>query len=70
MTKLLRSLSRLAFRRGVMGGSREWATVWVLAALWAKARRKSEEPSPVIHREVLSPGESIRISLFDPPSIK
>jgi hypothetical protein len=70
MTKLLRSLSRLAFRRGVVGGSREWAAVWVLAALWAKSRRKSEEEPPVIHREVLSPGESIRISVFDPRSIR
>ena len=70
MTKLLRSLSRLAFRRGALGGSREWTAVWVLAALWARSRRKSDEPSPIVHREALGPGESIRISLFDPPSIK
>ncbi|MGH8972098.1 MAG: hypothetical protein ACRD0C_02710 [Acidimicrobiia bacterium] len=70
MTKLLRSLSRLAFRRGVVGGSREWAAVWVLAALWARSRRKADEPPPVVHREVLSPGESIRISLYDPRSIR
>jgi hypothetical protein len=70
MTKLLRSLSRLAFRRGVVGASREWAAVWVLAALWARSRRKSDEPPPVVHREVLRPGETIRVSLFDPRSIK
>jgi hypothetical protein len=70
MTKLIRSLSRLAFRRGVLGGSREWAAVWVLAALWARSRRKSDEPPPVIHREVLEPGDSIRISLFDPGSLR
>ena len=70
MTKLIRSLSRLAFRRGVLGGSRAWAAVWVLAALWARSRRKSDEPPPVIHREVLEPGDSIRISLFDPGSLR
>ncbi len=70
MTKLLRNLARLAFRRGVLGGSREWATVWVLAALWARSRRKSDEPPPAVHREVLQPGDSIRISLYDPRSIR
>lgn len=70
MTKLIRSLARLAFRRGVVGGSREWATVWVLATLWARSRRKSDEPPPMVHREVLSPGESIRISVYDPRSIR
>ena len=70
MTKLLRSLARLAFRRGVLGGSREWAAMWVLATLWAKAKQKSDEEAPVIHREVLSPGDSIRISLYDPRSLK
>ncbi|HEY3241411.1 MAG TPA: hypothetical protein VGL92_17745 [Acidimicrobiia bacterium] len=70
MTKLLRRLSRLAFRRGVIGGSREWAFVWVAAALWSRARRKSDEPAPVIHREVLGPGESIRISVYDPRSLR
>lgn len=70
MTKLLRTLSRLAFRRGVLGGSRQWAAVWVLAALWSRSRKKSEEPPPVVHREVLGPGESIRISLYDPRSLR
>ncbi len=70
MTKLLRSLARLAFRKGVVGGSREWAVLWVLTALWSRARRKSDEPPPVIHREVLEPGESIRISLYDPRSLR
>lgn len=70
MTKLLRSLARLAFRRGVLGGSRQWVAVWVLAALWTRARRKSDEPPAVIHREVLEPGRSIRISLFDPRGLK
>ncbi|MGH8990678.1 MAG: hypothetical protein ACRDZ7_04030 [Acidimicrobiia bacterium] len=70
MTKLIRTLSRLAFRRGVLGGSREWAVVWVLAALWARSKQKSDEPPPVVHREVLSPGESIRISLYDPKTLR
>ena len=70
MTKLLRSLARLAFRRGVVGGSRDWAVLWVLTTLWARSRRKSDEPPPVIHREVLEPGDSIRISLHDPRSLR
>ncbi len=67
MTKLLRTLSRLAFRRGVLGGSREWVAMWVVTTLWSRARKKSEEPPPVLHREVLEPGDSIRISVYDPP---
>jgi hypothetical protein len=70
MTKLLRTLSRLAFRRGVLGGAREWAAVWVVTALWSKARQKSAEPPLVSHREILEPGESIRISVYDPRSIR
>jgi len=70
MTKLLRSLARLAFRKGVVGGSREWAVLWVLTALWSRSRRKSDEPAPVLHREVLEPGESIRISVYDPRSLR
>lgn len=66
MIKLLRTLARLGFRKGVVGGSREWAFVWVAAALLARARRKSDEQPAVIHREVLRPGESIRISVYDP----
>ncbi|MDQ3945326.1 MAG: hypothetical protein M3357_09300 [Actinomycetota bacterium] len=67
MTKLLRTLSRLAFRRGVLGGSREWVAMWVVTTLWSRARKKSEEPPPVVHREVLESGDSIRISVYDPP---
>jgi hypothetical protein len=67
MIKLLRTLSRLAFRRGVLGGSREWVAMWVVTTLWSRARKKSEEPPPVVHREVLEPGDSIRISVYDPP---
>ncbi|MGH9040642.1 MAG: hypothetical protein ACRDZ3_10465 [Acidimicrobiia bacterium] len=70
MTKLIRTLSRLAFRKGVLGGSREWVAVWILAALWTRARRSANKPPPVVHRETLSPGESIRISLFDPRSAR
>ena len=66
MTKLLQTLKRLAFRRGVMGGRREWAFVWAAAALAARARRRSEDEAVVIHRESLAPGESITISVHDP----
>lgn len=66
MTELLRRLSGMAFRRGVLGGSGQWAVVWAAAALLARARRRSEEGPVVIHREVLQPGESVRISVSEP----
>lgn len=66
MTAVLRWLSRLGLRRGILGGSGQWAVVWAAAALLARARRKSEEGPVVIHREVLQPGESVRISVSEP----
>lgn len=66
MTQLLAQLSRTAFRKGVLGGSRQWIVVWAAAALLTRARRKSEEEAVVIHREVLGPGETVRVSVIDP----
>ena len=66
MTGLLRTLARMAFRRG-LGGSREWLFMSALLGVLGWIRKKQEEPPEVIHREVLSPGDSISIELYEPP---
>jgi len=67
MTGLLKGLAGLAFRRGIGGGSREWLLVGVLSWLLARLREKAEAPPPVVHREVLEPGEIVSIAVYDPP---
>jgi hypothetical protein len=64
---LLRTLARLAFRRGVRGGSREWVFLSVAFGLLGWARKRAEAPPKVLHKESLGPGESICIEVFDPP---
>ena len=67
MSGLLKSLARIAFRRGMGGGSREWLLVGVLSWLVGRIREKAEAPPPVVHREVLEPGETISVAVYDPP---
>jgi hypothetical protein len=67
MTGLLKSLARLALRRGMGGGSREWLVVGVLSWLVARMREKAQAPPPPVHREVLGPGEIACIAIYDPP---
>jgi hypothetical protein len=66
MSGLLKSLARIAFRRGIRG-SRAWTYLAVISGLLGWMREKAEEPPKVIHREELSPGERICISVYDPP---
>ncbi len=67
MGGLLKSLARIAFRRGMGGGSREWLLVGVLSWLVGRMREKAEAPPPAVHREVLEPGETISVAVYDPP---
>jgi hypothetical protein len=67
MSGLLKSLARLAFRRGMGGGSREWLFFGLLSWLVGRAKERSEAPPPAVHREVLGPGEEICIAVYDPP---
>jgi hypothetical protein len=67
MTGLLKGLARLAFQRGIGGGSREWLLVGVLSWLLGRVREKAEAPPPVVHREVLEAGDIISIAVYDPP---
>jgi len=62
----LRWLARLGFRKGFKGGNRVWLAVGVLSWFVARNREKSKEPPP-LYREVLSPGESIALRIFEPP---
>ncbi|HEY0398319.1 MAG TPA: hypothetical protein VGF00_08020 [Acidimicrobiia bacterium] len=66
MITLLRRLSRLGFRKGMGGGGRAWLALGLLSWFVARNREKSKEPPPN-YREVLSPGESIAIRIFEPP---
>jgi len=63
---LLRRLSRVGFRKGMGGGGRAWLALGVLTWFMARSREKSKEPPP-LYREVLSPGESIAVRVFQPP---
>jgi hypothetical protein len=66
MSGLLKSLARLAFRRGI-GGSREWLLLGVLSWLVGRAKERADAPPPVVHREVLEAGETICVAVYDPP---
>jgi hypothetical protein len=63
---LLQRLSGYAFRKGLRGGGRAWLAVGLLTWFVARAKEKGAE-SPPAYREVLSPGQSIAIRIFDPP---
>lgn len=67
MSGLLKSLARMAFRRGMGKGSNGWLALGALVGLMGWARKKGEGPPKVLHREVLSPGEQVHISVFEPP---
>lgn len=66
MIGLLRQLARLGFRKGMRGGGRAWLALGVLSWFAARNREKSKEPPPA-YREVLAPGESIAVRIFEPP---
>ena len=50
MIKILRSLSRLGFRKGMGGGGRAWIALGALTWFAARAREKSRKDSPPLHR--------------------
>ena len=59
-------LSRTAFRKGVMGGSRAWT--WFGVAIWTvKAFRwLGRRPSGVAMSQRLRPGDSLQITAVRP----
>lgn len=66
MSQLLRRLARSFFRRGMRGGSRDWLTAGAAAWLFSEWRRRAQQPPQVVHSEVLEPGQSISIEVFEP----
>lgn len=59
---MIRYLSRVGFRRGLLGGSRAWTSVGVVAfALRALGRMAAREPE-VVYREELQPGQTLVVS--------
>ena len=69
--KLVRTASRLALRRGMKAGSREWLMTGVVLGLasWTR-KRAADQKDRVLHRETLQPGESLSIRVIDPAAEK
>ena len=66
MTVWLRRLATLGFRKAFRGEGRVWLAVGILSWFVARNREKRDEPPP-LYREILSPGESIALRIFEPP---
>ncbi len=63
---MLRSLRRLALRRGILGGSGLWTTVWVLT-VGIKLLRRLRSPRPeILLSQKLQPGEGFVIRGLKP----
>ena len=67
MSKLFKTLARLAFRRGMGGGTKDWLAFGALFSVLGWIRKRAEAPPDVVHCEVLEPGEAFEIRVFDPP---
>ena len=65
MIGLLRRLARLGFRKGMGGGGRAWLALGIVS--WFAARSKEKDKEPPAYCEVLRPGESIAIRVYEPP---
>jgi CRP-like cAMP-binding protein len=58
---VLRSLSRVGFRRGLLGGSRPWTVLFVVAGSLRLLRRIAEGKE-VVFSETLEPGTTLVIT--------
>jgi hypothetical protein len=65
MERLLRNLTRTGMRRGVLGGNRRWAIVWLAAFAIRKWGIRREE---VVYSESLEPGGRLTIVHEEAPS--
>ena len=59
LERLLRSLTSQGMRRGVLGGSRAWAIVWLAAFVVRRWGIRREE---VVYSESLEPGGRLTIT--------
>jgi hypothetical protein len=65
LERVLRRLSSTGMRRGVIGGSRAWAVVWLTAFAIRKWGIRREE---VVYSESLEPGGRLTITHEQPPA--
>jgi hypothetical protein len=56
------AIFRQAQRRGLLGGSRSWTTVWALILAVRVARRFLRAKPDVVYSSALAPGESLLIT--------
>ncbi|MGE0795776.1 MAG: hypothetical protein AB7H43_04405 [Acidimicrobiia bacterium] len=61
-------LYRLARRRGLVGGSRAWTTVWLALLAVRLARRFVKGKPEILFTDTLAPGESFLIRNEAPPA--
>lgn len=62
LSRLLRTLTRTGFRKGVMGGSRFWFTVTVIAGGLRLLQRIASHDDEVLFRQELAPGSTLVIT--------
>jgi hypothetical protein len=63
-----RYLWRTGFRRGILGGSRAWTTVAIVAGGWQLLRRLRGKEPEVVFAEELHPGEALLITAGPEPT--
>lgn len=67
---MFRGLQRQALRRGILGGSGLWTTVWVLT-VGIKLLRRLRSPRPeILLSQKLQPGEGFVIKGLKPEATK
>lgn len=62
----MRGLVRRGTRLGVIGGSRGWTVVWMVAGVVQVVRWLADSGERVVLREELGPGETISITATRP----
>jgi hypothetical protein len=63
----METLRRNAFRRGLLGGSRPWMFLGVLAYTARALRWMARKDTEVLFSEELQPGEQLVIRTIEPP---
>lgn len=58
---MLSRLFRIGIRKGLMGGSRRWLFMGLLAGLGKLLGRMAKSQREVVYREELKPGETVVI---------
>ncbi len=65
MQRLGRFVKATGFRRGVLGGSRNWFALWVALSAAGWLRRKAGRTEKIAYRSELHPGEQLVITHED-----